>query len=60
MVVKFLALKIGGVMVVRNVLRPFFVGMFLGAIASYLLWDALALGLQAFGYMDTFHVPHIF
>ena len=60
LVVKFIALKAGGVMVVRNLLRPFFVGMFLGAVGSYLLWDVIALVLQAFGYMDTFHVPHVF
>jgi hypothetical protein len=60
LVIKFIALKAGGVMVVRNLLRPFFVGMFLGAVGSYLFWDVVALVLQAFGYMDTFHVPHVF
>ncbi len=60
LLVKFMALKVGGVMVVRNVLRPFFVGMFVGAVSSYLLWDIVALVLQACGYMDTFHVPHVF
>lgn len=60
LVVKGIALKAGGVLVVRNILRPFFVGMFLGAVASYVLWDVVALVLQAFGYMDTFHVPHVF
>ncbi|MBN2451417.1 MAG: hypothetical protein JXR77_13580 [Lentisphaeria bacterium] len=60
MVVKYIALKAGGVMVVRRVLRPFFVGMFLGALGSYLFWDAIALLLQVFGTMDTFHVPHVF
>jgi hypothetical protein len=59
-VIKFIALKAGGVMVVRNLLRPFFVGMFLGAVGSYVFWDVVALGLQASGYMDTFHVPHVF
>lgn len=60
LLVKFMALKVGGVIVVRNVLRPFFVGLFVGAVSSYLLWDIVALALQACGYMDTFHVPHVF
>jgi hypothetical protein len=60
LVIKFIALKAGGVMVVRNVLRPFFVGMFVGAVAGYVLWDVVALVLQACGHMDTFHVPHVF
>lgn len=60
LLVKFLALKVGGVLVVRNVLRPFFVGMFVGAVSSYVFWDLIALPLQACGFMDTFHVPHVF
>jgi len=60
LVIKFVALKAGGVMVIRNILRPFFVGMFVGAVGSYLLWDAVALVLQAGGNLDTFHVPHVF
>ena len=60
LLVKFVALRAGGVMFVRKVMTPFFVGLFLGAIASYLFWDAVALGLNAFGIMDTYHVNHVF
>lgn len=59
MIIKFIALKAGGVMVIRKVMNPFFVGVFLGAVSSYLFWDAVALICNAFGYMDTFHVPHV-
>ena len=59
MVIKFIALRAGGVMVIRKVMTPFFVGVFLGTVSSYIFWDLIALVLQAFGYTDTFHVPHI-
>lgn len=60
LVVKFVALRAGGVRFVRSVMTPFFVGVFLGAISSYLFWDAVALVLNAFGHMDTYHVNHVF
>ncbi len=60
LVVKFVALRAGGVMFVRKTVTPFFVGVFLGTVSSYLFWDALALVLNAFGYMDTYHVNHAF
>ena len=60
LLIKFVALRAGGVMFVRKVMTPFFVGVFLGTISSYLFWDALALVINAFGYMDTYHVNHVF
>ncbi|OGV66820.1 MAG: hypothetical protein A3K18_30230 [Lentisphaerae bacterium RIFOXYA12_64_32] len=60
MLVKYITLKTGGVMTVRKTMTPFFVGMFLGAVCSYLLWDAIGLTLQIFGYTETFCVPHCF
>jgi hypothetical protein len=60
LVVKFVALRAGGVMFVRKVMMPFFVGVFLGTVSSYLFWDAVALALNAFGYMDAYHVNHVF
>lgn len=60
LVVKFVALRVGGVMFVRKTMTPFFVGLFLGTISSYLFWDAVALVLNGFGHMDTFHVNHTF
>ncbi|MBT3375034.1 MAG: hypothetical protein HN742_23905 [Lentisphaerae bacterium] len=58
MIIKFVALKAGGVMIVRKTMTPFFVGVFLGAVSMYLFWDGIGLILNAFGYMDTFCVPH--
>jgi hypothetical protein len=60
LIVKFVALRAGGVRFVRSVMTPFFVGVFLGAISSYLFWDAVALVLNAFGHMDAYHVNHVF
>jgi len=59
MIIKFVALRVGGVMVIRKVMTPFFVGVFLGAVSSYLFWDAIALVCNVFGYMDTYHVSHV-
>jgi hypothetical protein len=59
LVIKFIALRAGGVMFVRKVMMPFFVGVFLGTVTSYLFWDLVALILNAFGYMDAFHVNHV-
>jgi hypothetical protein len=59
MLIKFVALRAGGVMVIRKIMTPFFVGLFLGTVSSYVFWDLIALVLQAFGYTDTFHVPHV-
>lgn len=60
LIVKFVALRAGGVRFVRSVMTPFFVGVFLGTISSYLFWDAVALVLNALGHMDTYHVNHVF
>ena len=60
MIIKFVTLKAGGVMTVRKTMTPFFVGVFLGAVSMYLFWDAIGLICNAFGYMDTFCVPHCF
>jgi len=57
MIIKFVALKAGGVMTVRKTMTPFFVGVFMGAVASYIFWDVIGLILNAFGYTDTFCVP---
>ena len=58
MIIKFIALKAGGVMTVRKTMTPFFVGVFLGAVSMYLFWDAIGLLLNVFGNMDNFCVPH--
>ena len=58
MIIKFITLKAGGVMTVRKTMTPFFVGVFLGAVSSYIFWDLIGLILNTFGYMDTFCVPH--
>ncbi|NOY80052.1 MAG: hypothetical protein GXP31_03505 [Kiritimatiellaeota bacterium] len=59
MLIKFIALKVGGVMTVRKTMTPFFVGVFLGAVSSFIFWDIIGLTLNAFGYMDTFCVPNV-
>jgi uncharacterized membrane protein len=59
MLIKFVALRAGGVMVVRKVMTPFFVGIFLGAVSSYIFWDVVGLILNACGVTETFCVPHV-
>lgn len=59
MIIKFVALKAGGVMTVRKTMTPFFVGVFLGAVSSFIFWDVIGLILNGFGYMDTFCVPNV-
>jgi hypothetical protein len=47
--IRSLVLKLGGAVTVRNKLLPFFVGVFLGAVASYMVLFALN------GYIFFFH-----
>ena len=39
--VKYLALRFGGLQLVRHVLRPFFVGVFVGDLFSVVVWRAI-------------------
>lgn len=48
-IIRFVTLKLGGAVTVRTRLIPFFVGVFLGAIAAYLVFGILS------GYLYFYH-----
>jgi len=48
-IIRYITLKIGGAVAVRNKLLPFFVGVFVGAIAAYLVFALIS------GYLYFYH-----
>lgn len=53
-IVKSVGLKIGGPVLIRKHMTPFFAGIFCGGVVGMALWDAVALILQARGIRDVF------
>lgn len=49
LVIRLLVVKIGGAEAVRNMLRPFAIGLFLGSVASVLIWTIYGGYLNARG-----------
>lgn len=49
LVIRFVVLRIGGAMAVRNWLKPFFIGCFTGSVLVALFFHALALYLKSTG-----------
>jgi len=54
LVIKAVALKIGGPRLVREQLGPFFAGILCGALAGMLLWDVIAIALYSHGVQEVF------
>ncbi len=48
-IIRSIVLRLGGAATVKNKLLPFFVGFFLAAILSVLIWDVYAWHLQSMG-----------
>ncbi len=54
LIIKWVALKIGGPRVIREKMTPFFGGVFIGAIAGIVIWDAVAGVLMSQGITKVF------
>ena len=54
LIVKWIALKVGGPRVIREKMTPFFGGVFIGAIAGIVIWDAVAGVLMSQGITKVF------
>ena len=56
LIIRFFVLKLGGAMAVRNQLKPFFIGTFLGCMAVVMIFHAVAMYLKSTGATQIFGV----
>ena len=54
--IRTVALRLGGVRVIRAHLQPYMIGLILGSVAAVLIWDAVAIYKVAGGYTGEIYV----